>query len=169
MTFVAPFDGTRLAEAGLVRAFEYGKSMDEEVVAVTIVSERKRYAREKGWIHEDEPLDVDRIVDQLRERVQTLAPEATFEYEVIREFPPAEGIADRIERIAQEHDPSVVFLGTNNVGRIVTPLSSVGAHVAAEDVYDVYLVREVRPPQSDFLEPHPTFYDEMREEDANER
>lgn len=160
MTLIVPFDGTRLAEAALVRASEYGNAMNEDIVAVTILSERKRYAREKGWIEEGETYDVDSVVDELRERIRTLTPDATFEYEVIREFPPAEGIADRIERLALEHDPAVLFLGTNNIGRIVTPLSSVGVYVATDDIYDVYLVREVQPPKLDFLEPHPTFYDE---------
>lgn len=169
MTFIVPFDGTTLAEAALVRAFEYGNATGEEVVAVTVISERKRYAREKGWIDKDEPLDTDRIVDDLRQRVETLTPDATFEYEVIREFPPAEGIADRIKRLALDHDPSVLFLGTENLGRVVTPLSSVGTYVAAEDAYDVYLVRQVRPPELDFLDPHPEFYETVDTERAEWR
>ena len=35
MTFVVPFDGSKLAEAALVRATEYGDVLDEDVVAVT--------------------------------------------------------------------------------------------------------------------------------------
>lgn len=160
MSFVVPFDGTTLAEAGLVRASEYGNAMDEEIVVVTIVPERKRYAQKKGWIGEDEPYDVDAVVEQLRKRVQSLVPDATFDYEVIREAPPAEGIAARLESKIQEYDPAVVFLGSDNVGRIVTPLSSVGVHVATEDGYDIHLVREVRPPRIGFLDSHPDFYDE---------
>lgn len=159
MAFVVPFDGSTLAEAALVRASEYGTAMEEDVVVVTIVPERKRYAREKGWIGEDEAYDVDRVVNQLRDRVRSLAPDATFEYEVIREFPPARGLADRIEDLALDHDPSILFLGTDNLGRIVTPLSSVGVYLSDEDVYDVYLVRQVSPPTIEFLEPHPEFYD----------
>ena len=159
MTFVVPFDGTELAEAALVRAVEYGRALDEDVAAVTVIPERKRYARAKGWIgEEDESFDVEAVVERLRDRVHALAPSATFEYERIREFPPEERIADRIERLALRHDPNVVFLGSDNVGRVVTPLTSVGVHVAAERSYDVFIVRRRAPPGVDAVEAHREFY-----------
>lgn len=158
MTFVVPFDGSELAEAALVRATEYGTALDEDVTAVTVIPERKRYAREKGWIGEDEEYDVEAIVESLRERVRTLAPDASFEYERIREFPPEAQLAEQIERLARAHDPSVVFLGSENVGRIVTPVTSVGVHVAAEETYDVFIVRQSGPPKVDAIEPHADFY-----------
>ncbi|SFC08650.1 Nucleotide-binding universal stress protein, UspA family [Halobiforma haloterrestris] len=160
MTFVVPFDGSELAEAALVRAVEYARALDQEITTVTVVPERKRYAREKGWIDADEPYDVEATIDRLRDRVHSLAPDATFEYERIREFPPEDRIADHVERLAREHDPSVVFLGSDNVGRVVTPLTSVGVHVAAEQDYDVFIVRHAKPPKLDVLEPHEEFYDE---------
>ena len=55
MTFVVPFDGSKLAKAALVRAVEYSTALEEDVTAVTVIPERKRYAREKGWIEENEP------------------------------------------------------------------------------------------------------------------
>ncbi|SER86647.1 universal stress protein [Natrinema salaciae] len=165
MTFVVPFDGSELAEAALVRAVEYGTALDEDVTAISVVPERKRYAREKGWIDEGEEYDVASVVDSLRERVRTLAPNVSFEYERIREFPPEAQLADHIERLAREHDPSVVFLGSENVGRVVTPLTSVGVHVAAEETYDVFIVRQPGPPNVDALEPHADFY---RTDDATE-
>lgn len=147
MTFVVPFDASELAEAALERAVEYGRALDEEVAVVTVVPERKRYAIEKGWIDEDESFDVDAVVERLRDRVEALAPDASFEYDRIREFPPEAELADRVERLARKHDPSVLFLGTDNVGRVATPLTSVGAHVAAEEACDVHVVR--RPTAGD--------------------
>ncbi|MBZ6497063.1 universal stress protein [Natrinema longum] len=158
MSFVVPFDGSELAEAALVRAVEYGGALDEDITTVTVLPERKRYAREKGWIDADEAYDVDAVVEQLREQVRSLAPSATFEYERIREFPPEAKIAGYIERLALEHDPSVVFLGSENVGRVVTPLTSVGVHIAAEEAYDVFIVRQSGPPKVDGVEPHTDFY-----------
>ncbi|AFZ71886.1 universal stress protein [Natronobacterium gregoryi] len=160
MTFVVPFDGSNLAEAALARAVEYGRALEEDVVAVTVVPERTRYAREKNWIGEDEPYDIDAAVDRLREQVGDLAPDAAFEYDRIREFPSEDRIADHVERLALEYDPSVVFLGSDNVGRVVTPLTSVGVHVAAERVYDVFVVRQLHPPKVDALEPHTEFYED---------
>ncbi len=158
MSFVVPFDGSELAEAALVRAVEYATALDEDVVAVSVVPERKRYARQKGWIEPDESYDVDAVIDTLREQIESLAPDVTFDYERIREFPPEEEIADHIERLALEYDPSVVFLGSENVGSVVTPLTSVGAHLAAEDAYDVFVVRQPEPPNVDAIEPHADFY-----------
>jgi nucleotide-binding universal stress UspA family protein len=160
MAFVVPFDGSELAEAALVRAVEYGTALEEETVAVSVVPERKRYAEEKGWIDDEGVFDVDRVVAALRDRVEELAPEASFEYERIREFPPEERIADHIERLALRHDPSVVFLGSDNVGRVVTPLTSVGVHLAAEESYDVFIVRHPSPPKLEALEAHDEFYRE---------
>ena len=159
MTFVVPFDGSELAEAALVRAVEYSGPLEEDVVAVTVVPERTRYAREKGWIDDGESYDVGAVVDRLRDQVGTLAPDAAFAYERIREFPPEDRIADHIERLMLQHDPSVVFLGSDNVGRVVTPLTSVGAHIAGEVSYDVYIVRQPTPPTVDRLEPHDEFYE----------
>lgn len=152
MTFVVPFDGSELAEAALERAVDYGATLEEPVAAVTVVPERKRYAREKGWIGPDETFDVDDAVDALREQVHAIAPDAEFAYERIREFPPEDRLADHVEQLVLAQDPSVVFLGSDNVGRIVTPLASVGVHVAADEAYDVYLVRSREPPQLDALE-----------------
>lgn len=160
MTFVVPFDGSKLAEAALVRSVEYGTALEEEIVVVSVVSERKRYAREKGWIDQDDEYDVNSVIENLRERATTLAPEATFEYERIREFPPDGGIAAHIERMAQEHDPSVLFLGSDNVGRVVTPLASVAANIVTEESYDIHIVRHSSPPVIEGLEAHSEFYDD---------
>ncbi|NHN49389.1 universal stress protein [Halostella sp. JP-L12] len=151
MTFVVPFDGSEISAAALGRAVEYGSVLDEDTVAVSIVPERKRYAREKGWIREGETYDVDAVIEQLREQVSRLAPDATFEHERIREYPPSEEIADHIRRIAARHDPTVMFLGSENVGSVITPLTSVAANVAAEKTYDVYIVRHRSPPEIEEL------------------
>ncbi|AGB39391.1 universal stress protein [Natronococcus occultus] len=160
MTFVVPFDGSELAAVALVRAVEYGSALDEDVTAVSVVPERKRYAREKGWIDDEEPFDPERVVADLRERVLELAPAASFEAERIREFPPEDRLANDIERLVLEQEPSVVFLGSDNVGRVVTPLTSVGVHIAAEDAYDVFVVRHPSPPMVAGIESHESFYEE---------
>ncbi len=159
MTFVVPFDGSALAEAALVRAVEYASALNEDVVAVSVVPERTRYAREKGWIAEDESYDVEAVIETLREQVKTLTPDVAFEYKRIREFPPEAEIADHVEQLALDHDPSVVFLGSDNVGSVVTPLTSVGVHIAGEEAYDVFVVRQPEPPGIDAIDPHSEFYE----------
>lgn len=161
MTFVVPFDGSEMAAAALARAVEYADALDEEVVAVSVVPERKKYAREKGWVGEDQEYDVDAVVRELRDQVTELAPDATFEHERIREYPPAREIAGRIANLAEQYEPTVVFLGSENVGSVVTPLTSIAANVAGDLTYDVHVVRHAAPPRLDGLDAHPDFYQEI--------
>lgn len=159
MTFLVPFDGSDLAEAALVRAGEYADALGESVVAVTIVPARKGYAREKGWVGPDGEFDPQAVIEDFERRVNALVPTASYEAELIEEFPPPASISDRIEAFAERYDAGVVFLGSDNVGRIVTPLSSVGVNVAADPGYDVYLVRHSSPSKLDSLASDSDFYD----------
>ncbi len=52
-----------------------------------------------------------------------------------------------------------MFLGSENVGRVVTPLTSIAANVAGDLTYDVYVVRHAVPPRLDGLDAHPEFYE----------
>jgi len=53
----------------------------------------------------------------------------------------------------------LVFLGSENAGRLVTALNSVGSSVAAGSGYDVLLVRECRPLGIEALEDVSPFSD----------
>ena len=152
MTFVVPFDGSALSRAALERAGEYAEAFDEDVVAVSVVSERRRYAREKGWIEADEEFDLESVIEDLGEWVRETVPDAEFDYERIREYPPVEQIAEHVQTLIERHDPTVVFLGSDNVGGIVTPVSSVGAHVTADEAYDVYIVCHPGASTPDYLQ-----------------
>jgi len=72
-------------------------------------------------------------------------PQATFRYERIDRSAPA-AIAARIKSIAAEVRPAVVFLGTDNVGEIAEPVTSVAGGVAEDPTYDVHVVRYYAPP-----------------------
>jgi hypothetical protein len=43
--------------------------------------------------------------------------------------------------VIRECDASLVFVGSDNAGRMVTSISSVGGSVAADTAYDVVVVR----------------------------
>jgi hypothetical protein len=47
--------------------------------------------------------------------------------------------------VAREVDASMVFVGSDNAGRLVSSLSSVGDTVVAEGSYDVVIVRNRTP------------------------
>ncbi|MFB6195233.1 MAG: universal stress protein [Haloplanus sp.] len=171
MTLLVPFDGSDLAEAALVRAAEFGTVLDEDVLAVSVVPDgNETYARERGWIGRNEPFDVFSAVATLHTQAATLCPSADFRH--LRADPDAgpEEIGDRIRAVAAREDAAMVFVGSDDAGRVVTGVASVGQHVAADESYDVVVVRQrtpakvaklrntspLREPKSDFYFPQRT-------------
>jgi nucleotide-binding universal stress UspA family protein len=153
MTFVVPFDGSELAETALVRAVEFGSVLDERVIAVSVIPEDDAsYARERGWIGPDAPFDLEDVVATLHEAVAAHAPAAEFRYEVVGRRATAGTIASRIRSMARDADASMVFVGSENAGHVVSSLSSVGDTVAADDAYDVVIVRNRTPSKIDSVD-----------------
>ncbi|MFB6108260.1 MAG: universal stress protein [Haloplanus sp.] len=141
MTFVVPFDGSDLASAALARASEFGDALDQPVLAVTVVpTGNAAYARERGWLGADEPFDVESVVASLRDRVATIAPDADFEHAVVERYASSGTIAREIRTMARREDASMVFVGSEHAGNIVSSVSSVGGSVSAEHAYDVVVV-----------------------------
>ncbi|MDS0278729.1 universal stress protein [Halomicroarcula sp. S1AR25-4] len=146
MTLVVPFDGSELAEAALVRATEFGNVFDEDVLAVSVIPAGKAdYAREHGWIEQDEAFDMASVVATLHEQVTELCPSADFRHKVVDRYAPSGTIAKHLRRVAREEDASMVFIGSENAGHLVTGVSSVGGTVAADESYDVVIVRHRSP------------------------
>lgn len=146
MTFVVPFDGSELAEAALVRAAEFREVLDENVLAVAVVPEgNTEYARDRGWIAADEPFDREEVVSHLHQRAVELAPTADFRHETVSRYASAGTISQAIRRFIEAEDASMVFIGSENAGRLVTGISSVGGTVASGTDYDVVIVRDRCP------------------------
>lgn len=145
MTIFVPFDGSELAEAALVRATEFANALDETVLAVSVIPKNGvEYARERGWIEPDEAFDLESIVSELHRQVADLAPSADFHHEVVDRFVSQGMVGRRLRRLAREEDASMVVIGSENAGRITTPLS-VGRAVTTGDAYDVVIVRDRSP------------------------
>ena len=145
MTFVVPFDGSALGEAALGRAVELGDALDESVVAVSVVPRGNvRYARKRGWLDAGEPFDLEAVVSRLRDSVETLAPSIAFRHATVGQSASASEIGRELRAVARDVDASVVFVGSENAGRIVLSMTTVGSNVATDTAYDVYLVRSRR-------------------------
>ena len=146
MTLVVPFDGSELAEAALVRATEFGAVFDEDVLAVSVIPKgNERYARDHGWLEAGEASDLETVVSRLHRQVTDLCPSADFRHKVVDRYASAGTVANRIRKVARAEDASMVFVGSENAGHMVTGLSSVGGGVAADDEYDVVIVRQRTP------------------------
>jgi len=146
MTLVVPFDGTELAETALVRAVEFDAVFEEGVVALSVIPDGNiDHAREAGWIDDGESFELETVTERLREQVRSLAPEAEFRPDVVSQRASAGTIATHVRRAAREEDASMVVLGSENAGHLTVSVSSVGGSIAADDAYDVLIVRNNSP------------------------
>lgn len=146
MSLLVPFDGSSLAVKALERASTFGDLLEEEVVVLTVVPDDEEYARDRGWISEGEPFDPEAITEGMQSRVEDVDPEATFQVERVSSDEPTAtatiNVVREIRRVAGEIGASVVFIGSENAGSVISPQSSVGSPVANDQRYDVYVVRQ---------------------------
>lgn len=147
MTLLVPFDGSPLAEAALDRAREFGALLEQEVVVLAAIPHDAEYAAERGWIDEHESFEPELFTLELRDRAAEIAPEATFRSEEPTD-PDEESLSSTrlnivrtIRTVAAELDADIVFIGSENAGRVARPLTSVGAPVSNDPRYDVHIVR----------------------------
>jgi nucleotide-binding universal stress UspA family protein len=146
VTFLVPFDGSALADAALVRATEFASVFDEDVLAVSVVpAGNAEYARERGWLDPDEPFEMQSVVATLHTQVTELCPSADFRHVRVETDAAPGTIAKRVRKRAQREDVSMVFVGSDNAGHLVTEVSSVGGTIAAAAAYDVVIVRDRTP------------------------
>jgi len=142
MTFVVPFDGSARTVAALERAREFSQALDRELLVVSVIPrDNAAYARERGWLPAGEPFDPQTILSTLKRQVNDIAPEATFDYEQCSRSVTANRIAKPVRKFAKRNDADMVFVGSDDAGRLVTTATSVGSRIATDGSYDVVLVR----------------------------
>ena len=145
MTVVVPFDGSALARTALARAATIADCRGERLLAVTVLPTNASYAREKGWLGRTETFDADAVAERLEAEVREVAPDAEFQCEEVQSRVQQSGVARRLRNTIENVDATTVFLGSENVGRIAKPISSIGTNVAARTDYDIYLVQRADP------------------------
>lgn len=145
MVLLVPFDGSQLAAAALERATAFAEFYDDEVLVLTALPDDAGFARERGWIADDESYDTEVVAERLERQVREIAPEATYRIErpdmVASCAWTAIDVARTIRDVAHEVDASVVFIGSDNAGRVTTPVTSVGSPISKDPHYDVHIVR----------------------------
>jgi nucleotide-binding universal stress UspA family protein len=147
MTLLVPFDGSELSTAALSRAAEFADFMDEEVLALAVIPQDPEYARERGWLDQGDPFNLDLVESRLSSAVAETAAEATFRCERLDDAdaePLATTTTDvirKIREVAAEVDARILFVGSENAGRVSSPLSSVGNPLSEDPRYDVHIVR----------------------------
>jgi nucleotide-binding universal stress UspA family protein len=146
MTLLVPYDGSDLSKAALARADEFASYRDEGVVALTVVAEDEAFAVERGWIDPGETYEPTAICERFEREVAEVAPDAAFrcEHPTTSDSFTATVIDDitrTIREVAHDVDASIVFIGSENAGRVSTPITSVGSPISRDAAYDVHIVR----------------------------
>jgi len=143
MTTVVPFDNTDLSRAALGRATEIAE-FAADLHAVTVIPNNNReYARERGWIGADAEFDPETVVGELSDNVDGIAPDATYDYIVVSRYANAGEIGNKLRRYAKDAGAETVVIGSDNAGRVVSTLGSIGRAVATDTAYDVFIVRSL--------------------------
>ncbi len=145
MSLVVPFDSSDLARTALVRAVQFDQVLGQGVVVVTAIpNNNDSYARERGWIEEDESFDAETVVSRIQKEVSEIAPEARFEYIVVSRYAQPGEIASKLRKEVRNNDASIVFIGSENAGRVVRSMS-VGNTISSGKSYDTMLISHVAP------------------------
>jgi nucleotide-binding universal stress UspA family protein len=162
MTYLVPFDGTDLSEAALAKAHLHAQALDEvspaiskelvherpvEIVAVSVIPNNPRYARDSGWIQDKDEFEVRDVANMLHKQVTEIAPDAQFNWEHVGKRARAGIISNEIRSYAEDTNTDIVFIGSENAGRVVSTVSSVGRQVATETDFDVCIVRHPYSPE----------------------
>jgi nucleotide-binding universal stress UspA family protein len=147
MTILAPYDGSDLSRTAVNRAAEFADYRDEGALVLTVIPDDSTFALQRGWIDEGEQYDPTAVEARFRTEIESIAPEATFQTERPDSPAPAaaarDNVARTIRRVAAEVDASILFIGSDNAGRVSTPADSVGSPISTDAEYDVHIVRTV--------------------------
>jgi nucleotide-binding universal stress UspA family protein len=152
MALVVPFDGSDLSKAALVRATQFETVLDENPLVVSVIPKNNtKYATEKGWIDATEPFDTDAIVSFLENEVTELSPNAEFHPLFVGKYSPRGTIASRIRKFANNNDATILFVGSENAGRVRSALT-IGQTITSGRGYDTLIVSNKIPRKIEKLE-----------------
>lgn len=152
MSLVVPFDSSELSRTALVRATQFDQVLEQGVVVITAIPKNKTsYARERGWLGDEEAYDHKTIISRIEAECKEISPDAAFEYITCSRYAQAGEIASKLRRAARAHDASIVFVGSENAGRVVRAIS-VGKTLSADDAYDTMIISRAAPSKIDTFE-----------------
>ena len=135
MVYLVPFDGSTLSERALDRAVEYGRAMDEDVVAVGIVPTGDGYAIRRRKVAPGEDFAAETAAQDLRRKIEEATDEAEFHYADESAVTLADGVVADLQQTAADLDASVIFLGAENGDGAAALLDDTAADA------DVHVVR----------------------------
>jgi nucleotide-binding universal stress UspA family protein len=146
VTLLVPFDDSALSEAALKRACEFGSYRNEDVVALTVIPDDRSFGVEREWIDANEAYRPDELCAQFQQRVTAIDDRASFRCERPDDSEELtattiDDVTRTVRQVAAELDVTILFVGSENAGRVSSPMTSVGDPLSADARYDVHIVR----------------------------
>lgn len=145
MVYLVPFDGSALSKAALGRARDFANHTGHELLVLTVIPPDEEYAEERGWTDPDGAFDPEALAGRLEAEVAEIAPDATFRWEETEAVSTLASttmdVSRTIRKVAHQVEADVVFIGSENAGRVTAPVTSVGEPVSEDPAYDVFIVR----------------------------
>lgn len=140
MPYLIAYDGSPLAEAALRRGVDFAEADDEPLVVATVVPTDEPLAATYDLL-EDGDYDPEAAAERLRREARAIAPDCDFRARRVDPYAGKGRIATEIGHVIRNVEADLVVVGSENAGRVVEPVASVGSSVASGTDYDVLIVR----------------------------
>nr|WP_193570597.1 universal stress protein [Halorubellus sp. JP-L1] len=153
VTLLVPYDGSALSKTALSRAQTFAEFTDEDLLALVVIPDEPGYAHRHDWLDPADTFDVGVVERKLTQEIRDVAPDAEVRAEFVENTEPTADttmiVVRTIKEVAAELAVSVVFVGSQNAGKVTRPLASIGGTVADDARYDVHIVRHPDPEFAD--------------------
>jgi nucleotide-binding universal stress UspA family protein len=145
VTLLVPYDASDLSKTALARAQNYAEFAGDDLVALVVIPDEPGYAHRHGWLDPEDTFDVGVVERKLTQEIQDVAPDAQVRVEFVENTEPVADttmvVVRTIKEVASDVGARIVFLGSQNAGKVTAPLASVGSPIADDARYDVHIVR----------------------------
>lgn len=149
MTLLVPYDGSALSKTALSRAQTFAEYTDDDLLALVVIPDEAGYAHQHGWLEPEDTFDVGVVERKLTQDVRNVAPAADVRAEFVENTEPTADtttvVVRTIKGVAGDVSARIVFVGSQNAGKVTRPLASIGGTVADDARYDVHIVRHPDP------------------------
>lgn len=145
MTILVPYDASDLSKTALRRAKNFAAFAGDDLITLVVIPDEPGYAHRHGWLEPADPFDVGVIERKLSQEITDIAPDAEVRVEFVEDTEPTSDattvVVRTIKQVASEVEAMIVFIGSQNAGKVTSPLASVGSPIAGDARYDVHIVR----------------------------
>jgi nucleotide-binding universal stress UspA family protein len=149
MTLLVPYDGSALSKTALSRGQTFAEYTDDDLLALVVIPDEPGYAHRHGWLEPEDTFDVGVVERKLTQEVGDVAPAADVRAEFVENTEPTADtttvVVRTIKEVAGDVGARIVFVGSQNAGKVTRPLASIGGTVADDARYDVHIVRHPDP------------------------